>query len=125
MRAQSERGAAIGRAYAAGSGLFARFVQLVLSGVVLIILTGILLTLLKANPGNGVVSEVHGWGRWLVGPFSGMFGFHRARVALAVNWGLAAVVYLFAGVLISRLIGRSGKWRAPGGRRSIPKQEAS
>ena len=123
-RAPSQRGAAISRAYGAGSGTLARLVRLVLSGVVLIILAGILLALLKANPGNGVVSEVHGWGNWLAGPFRGMFAFHRARVALAVNWGLAAITYLFAGALISRLISRSSNQRAPHERRPIPKQEA-
>jgi len=123
--AHGQRGAAIGRAYGAGSGLLARFVQLVLSGVVLIIVAGILLALLKANPSNGVVSEVHGWGRWLVGPFHDMFSFHRARVALAVNWGIAAVLYVFAGGLISRVIGRSHNWRPRAGRSSISNQEVS
>jgi hypothetical protein len=53
--------------------LLARLVYLLVSVVVLIIVAGILLALPKANPGNTVVSEVHGWGRWLVGPFNGMF----------------------------------------------------
>jgi hypothetical protein len=123
--AHGERGAAIGRAYEAGSHKLARCVQLVLSGVVLIIVAGILLALLKANPGNSVVSEVHGWGRWLVGPFNGMFSFRHARVALAVNWGIAAVVYLFAGGLISRLIGRSNNRRPHAKQPSNSNQEAS
>jgi hypothetical protein len=123
--AHGQRGAAIGHAYGAGSGLLARFVQLVLSVVLFVIAAGILLALLKANPGNSVVSEVHGWGRWLVGPFNGMFSFHHARVAVAVNWGIAAVVYLFAGGLISRLIGHSYNARPSAGRSSIPNQEAS
>jgi hypothetical protein len=123
-RAPGGRGAALGRAYGAGSGVLARFVQLVLSVVLLIIVAGILLALLKANPGNSVVSEVHGWGRWLVGPFAGMFSFRHARVAIAVNWGIAAVIYLFAGGLISRVVARSNGWR-PSGRSSIPNQEVS
>jgi len=113
----------VGRAYGAGSGLLARFVQFVLSVVVLIIVAGILLALLKANPGNGVVSEVHGWGRWLVGPFNGMFSFRHARVAVSVNWGIAAVVYLFAGGLISRFIARSHHRRPNAARSTIPDQE--
>jgi len=75
--------------------------------VVLIILVGILFALLKANATNSIVSEVHGWGRWLAGPFDGMFSFHSANTALAVNWGIAAVLYLFVGGLIARLIGRT------------------
>jgi hypothetical protein len=123
-RAADERVGAIGRAYAAGSDALSQFVRLVLSGVVLIIVAGILLALLQANPGNGVVSEVHGWGRWLVGPFNGMFSFRRARVAVAVDWGIAAVIYLFAGGLIARAIGRPHNWR-PLGRPSIRNQEGS
>jgi hypothetical protein len=61
--------------------------------------------LLKANPGNSIVSEVRGWARSLAGPFDGMFSFHNAHIAIAVNWGIAAVVYSIAGGLIARLIG--------------------
>jgi hypothetical protein len=104
--------------------LLARLVYFIVSLVVLIILAGILLALLKANPTNSVVSEVHGWGRWLVGPFDGMFSFRRARVALAVNWGIAAVIYLFAAGLIARLISRPHN-RRPVGRSSIANQEGS
>jgi uncharacterized protein involved in cysteine biosynthesis len=87
--------------------LLARVVQLVVSVVVLIIVAGILLVVLKANPSNSIVSQVHDWARWLAGPFDGIFGFRNARVAIAVNWGIAAVVYLFVGGLIARLIGRA------------------
>jgi hypothetical protein len=90
-----------------GSSLLARAVRFVAVTVVLIIATGILLALLKANATNSVVSEVHGWGRWLVGPFNGMFSFHTTRVTIAVNWGIAAVIYLFAGGLIARFVSRS------------------
>jgi hypothetical protein len=72
---------------------------------VLIIVAGILLVVLKANPGNSIVSDVHGWARSLAGPFDGMFSFRNAHVAIAVNWGIAAVVYSFVGGLIVRLIG--------------------
>jgi hypothetical protein len=88
-----------------GAGLLARVVQFVVSIVVLIIVAGILLVVLKANPANSIVSEVHSWARWLAGPFDGMFSFRNANTAVAVNWGIAAVVYLFVGVLVARLIG--------------------
>jgi hypothetical protein len=87
--------------------LLARIVLLVVSVVVLIIVAGILLVVLKANPSNSIVSQVHDWARWLAGPFDGIFSFRNARVAIAVNWGIAAVVYLFVGGLIARLIGRA------------------
>jgi uncharacterized membrane protein YdcZ (DUF606 family) len=97
----------------------ARFVQLILSIVVLIILAGILLAVLKANPANSIVSEVHSWAHWLAGPFDGMFSFHNANTAIAVNWGIAAVVYLIVGGLIVRLLG--GTYRSG----TYPNQEVS
>jgi hypothetical protein len=105
------RGKAAGRRLRAaasdGSSLLARVVRFVAAAVVLVVGVGILFDLLKANATNGIVSEIHGWGLWLVGPFNGMFSFHTARVAIAVNWGIAAVIYLFAAGLIARLIDRT------------------
>jgi len=83
----------------------ARIVHLIVGLIVLIIIAGIVLVLLKANPTNAIISDVHDAARWLAGPFDGIFSFHSARVALAVNWGLAAVVYLIVGGLIARLLG--------------------
>jgi hypothetical protein len=105
-RRQGTRDATGAREFAMGvGGLVARVVQLVVSIVVLIIVAGILLVVLKANPANSIVSEVHNWAHSLAGPFDGMFSFHSANTAIAVNWGIAAVVYLLAGGLIARLIG--------------------
>jgi hypothetical protein len=101
---QGRRGAS---GVAAGAGLLTRVVQLVVSIVVFIIVAGILLVVLKANPSNGIVSEVHNWAHSLAGPFDGMFSFRSASDAIAVNWGIAAVVYLFVGVLFTRLFART------------------
>ena len=94
-------------AFGQGADLLVRAVQLVVSIVVFIIVAGILLVVLKANATNSIVSEVHSWARWLAGPFDGMFSFHSANTAIAVNWGIAAAVYLLVGGLIARLIGRT------------------
>jgi len=72
--------------------------------VAAIIAVGILLVVLKANPNNGIVSAVHDIAHDLVGPFTGMFQLHDPRVGIAVNWGIAAVVYVLAGALVARLI---------------------
>jgi hypothetical protein len=106
-RRQRRGSGTVARGFANGAGLLARIVQLVVSVVVLIIVAGILLVVLKANPANSIVSDVHGWARSLAGPFDGMFSFHSANVTIAVNWGIAAVVYLFIGGLIARLLGRT------------------
>ena len=120
-RRQRRRERSSAGAFGQGASLLARVVQLVVSVVVAIIVAGILLVVLKANPANSIVSEVHSWARWLAGPFDGMFSFHSANAAIAVNWGIAAVVYLLVGVLIARLIG--GTHRYPLGRSSIRNQE--
>jgi hypothetical protein len=104
-RDRRERGGAGG--FAAGAGLLARVVHVVVAIVVFIIVAGILLVVLKANAGNSIVSQVEDWARSLAGPFDGMFSFHSADVTIAVNWGIAAVVYLFVGRLIAGLIGRA------------------
>lgn len=85
-------------------GTLARVVHVVVAVIVLIIVAGIALVLLKANATNSIVSEVHDAARWFAGPFDGIFSFHSARVALTVNWGLAAVVYLIVGGLIGRAL---------------------
>jgi hypothetical protein len=109
-RRQRRGSGSITRGFSNGVGLLARIIRLVVSVVVLIIIAGILLVVLKANPTNGIVSDVHGWARSLAGPFDGMFSFHNAHTAIAVNWGIAAVVYLFIGGLIARLLGRSRRY---------------
>jgi hypothetical protein len=100
------RGGATGAGRSA-MGLLGRVVRLVVSIVVVIIVAGILLVVLKANPTNSIVSEIQDWARWLAGPFDGMFTFRNAQVAVAVNWGIAAAVYLIVGGLIARVIGRA------------------
>lgn len=95
-----------GASLALGAGWLARVVRLVAGVVALIIVAGILLVVLGANATNGIASAVHDAGRWLVGPFDGLFSFHSAKVAIAVNWGIAAVVYLAVAALIVRLLRR-------------------
>jgi hypothetical protein len=93
------RGGAVGHSWGSGAvmGTLARVVRL-------IIVAGIVPVLLKANPTNSIVADVHDAARWLASPFDGIFSFHSARVAVAVNWGLAAVVYAVVGGLIARLL---------------------
>jgi hypothetical protein len=94
-------GAAVGAA-----SLLARAVLLVASVVALIILAGIAFVVLKANMGNSIVSSVHDAAKFLVGPFDGIFKPKDHRVAVAVNWGIALVVYLVVARLIARLLRR-------------------
>jgi hypothetical protein len=98
-------GAAAG---AAGSGLLlvARIIRAVTWGVVAVIVAAILFKVLGANASNDIVSTITDAARWLVGPFKDLFSFDNAKTAVAVNWGLAALVYLLIGMLIARVFAR-------------------
>ena len=99
-------GAAVaGAAYGVAS-LVARLIWLIAVLVALVIAAGIVLVVLKANPGNSVVSTVHDAAKFLVGPFDGIFKPHDHRLAIAINWGIAALVYLAVARLIVGLLRR-------------------
>ena len=93
---------------AAGSGLLliARIIRAVTFAVVAIIVAAILVRVLGANQSNELVSTITDWGRWLAGPFKDLFSFDSEKTTVAVNWGLAALVYLVVGMFIARLFAR-------------------
>ena len=98
----------------------ARAVRLATAVVVAVIVAGILIHVLDANTSNAIVSAIDDVASWLTTPFHGMFDANGAKLRLAINWGVAAVVYGIAGMLLSRLIARAsvgGRLRRPRGRR--------
>lgn len=107
-RAPRTRVAAARGAWAVGSGMLAvaRVVRLVTWVVVLIIAVAIVLWVTGANPANTVVKDIHDMANTLVGPFRNLFKIKDAKEALAVNWGIAAVVYLIVGSVLASLIAR-------------------
>ena len=76
-----------GAALALAAGTVARLIRLAAGVVAAIIVAGILLVVLNANPSNDVVSTVHDAASALVGPFDGMFTLDSADATLALNWG--------------------------------------
>ena len=84
----------------------ARIVDLITAVVVGIIVLGILLVVLKANPENGIVDALRDAAKWLSKPFDAIFEMDKRRTEIAVNWGIAAVVYLIVGRVLARLIRR-------------------
>jgi hypothetical protein len=104
------RVAAARGASAAGSVLIgiARLIRLVVACVVVIIVVAIVLRVLGANTSNTIVSDIHDAAKWLVGPFNNVFSISNPKVSIAVNWGLAALVYLIVGGFIASLFGRAG-----------------
>jgi hypothetical protein len=107
-RGSRRRGVAARGAGAVGSLMLmiARLVRLVVALVVLLIVAAILLRVLDANASNTIVKDVHDASKTLVGPFHNLFSIHDAKLAIGVNWGIAALVWLVVGGLIARTIAR-------------------
>jgi hypothetical protein len=82
----------------------ASLVRLAAGVIAAIIALGVLFIVLEANQSNTIVSTVDDMARALVGPFDGMFELDNAKAEVAVNWGIAAFVYLILGVLVAWLI---------------------
>jgi hypothetical protein len=84
----------------------ARLVTLVAAVVAAVLVLGILLVVLGANQSNEIVKAALDAARWLAGPFRDLFSFNSHKTTIAVNWGIAAVVYFAVGRLIARLLAR-------------------
>jgi hypothetical protein len=74
--------------------------------VAAIIILGIVLVLIKANPNNQIVDFILDVGRFLTTPFHNLFPQDNPRQDILVNWGIAAIAYLILGALIARLARR-------------------
>jgi hypothetical protein len=97
-RANRYAGAAVARAS------LARAIVLAATAVALVLVLGIVLVVLEANPSNDLVQLVRDAAGWLAGPFDGLFNLQRHKVEVAVNWGIAAVVWYAVARLIARLL---------------------
>jgi hypothetical protein len=89
--------------------LLARLVRTAAGIVCAIIVIAILLVVLGANQSNDIVNWIHDAGSWLAGPFKGLFDLNDAKGSVALNWGLAALVYaIVAGVIVRLIAGADG-----------------
>jgi hypothetical protein len=98
------------QAASAAAGLMitlARVIHAVVGVVVLLIVLAIVLRVAAANGHNAIVRDIHDAARALVGPFRNVFLIRNPKDAIAVNWGLAAVVYLLAGWSVAALLDRA------------------
>ena len=84
----------------------ARAISLVTTAVVLVIVAGILLIVLEANPANDIVDVVTDVADFLVSPFERLFTIDDRKGEVAVNWGIAAAVYLVVGRIVAGLVSR-------------------
>lgn len=84
----------------------ARLIRLATTIAVVLIAAGILLFVLGANGHNAVVKDVHDAAKWVVGPFQNVFHTKGPKADLAINWGLALVLYAIVGGFLARMLSR-------------------
>jgi hypothetical protein len=96
------------RGVGGGFLLAARLVMLVTTIIVAIIVVAILLKVLDANTSNSIVKGIHDLGKTLVGPLKDLFTIKKPKVSIAVNWGLAALLWFIVGSIIARILRRIG-----------------
>jgi hypothetical protein len=94
--------------------ILARLVNVIFLVIFAIIVIGILLYVLGANEANPVVAFVLSIAAFLVGPFRRLFEFADNNVQVALNWGIAAIVYLIVGIVIARVLERTVDRRVGG-----------
>ena len=68
-----------------------------------LIALGIVFKVLDANTQKWLVSDVENAANWLTSPFQNTFMLHSAKLAIALNWGIAIVVYAILGRVLARL----------------------
>ena len=104
-------GAAAVGARAAGGlvSALSRLVRVAAVVVFALIVLAIILYDAKANPSNSIVKAIHDAGNTLTTPFHRLFTFKGLRKQLTLNWGIAAVVYLIAGMIVAAIIASSAR----------------
>jgi hypothetical protein len=86
--------------------LLARVVAIAATVVAVLLALHIAFVVFSANHGNPIVRTVDDWAQWLAWEFQDMFTPKDHRVAVLVNYGIAAAVYLIAGRIGAGLIRR-------------------
>jgi len=81
----------------------AKLVQGIGTAILLVIGVGVLLVALDADEKNAIVDAVLKVGRFLTDPFRGIFDLEKGKehLQIAINWGIAALVYLVIALLIA------------------------
>jgi uncharacterized membrane protein len=93
----------------------ARIVRIVVGVVVAIIALALVFVLLDASTSNGLVSTIREWADTLTTPFHHVFSGESAKGTVALNYGLAMLVYLVIAGIIEALLSSATftGWRRP------------
>ncbi|MGX1884652.1 hypothetical protein [Streptomyces sp. NPDC055287] len=89
-----------------GSNQAATVIVVIADIMAVIIGLWILMYLLDANRANDLVNFVQDAARWLAGWSYDLFTFDEAWARVVAGYGLAAIVYLFAGHALANVVRR-------------------
>jgi hypothetical protein len=87
-------------------GSVGRIIQLIFFVIAVIIIAHIIFVLLGANPGNTIVSTDADWAGTLASWFKNLFTPSNYKLAVTLNYGLAALVFLIVGRLLGEGVER-------------------
>jgi|SRR5438067_9488340 len=89
-----------------GFGLLATIVRWVGLVFAVILVLHVIFVIGSANPGNGIVSWIHGWADTLAIGFRDLFEPTDEKLRVLVNYGIAALFWLIVSAIAARLIRR-------------------
>ena len=74
--------------------------------IAFVIVVGIALVVLDAKESNAIVGTWLDVSRFFTDPFRGIFDLERGKehLQIGINWGIAALVYWLAAMLLSRVM---------------------
>ena len=100
----------------------AKVIRLIGALVALVIVVGIVLVVTDAKESNAIVNAWLDVARWLTEPFRGLFDLAKGKedLQIAVNWGIAALVYFAAAAILAKLLTAASLGRARRSRRGRP-----
>lgn len=92
--------------------VLARILRTIGMLIAAVLAIGVLLVVVDANEDNAIVNAVLEIGRFFSGPFRGIIELDDNDLQIAINWGIAALVYIavfFAlAALVRAVAGRAG-----------------
>ncbi len=103
-RGRNAGAAAVG-AVGGGVLLLARLVMTIAALIALLIALAIVLRDVDATSTNTIVEGIHEGANFFAGSFTGLIHFGgKPKLEFSVNWGIALIVYLIVGAVISSVI---------------------
>ena len=100
----------------------ARMLRLIGSAIAFVIVVGIVLVVADAKESNVIVNAWLDVARFFTDPFRNIFDLAAGKehLQIAINWGIAAIVYFAVAALLAKLVAAASLGRARRARRARP-----